>query len=182
MKKCVFVSVLAALLAFSCGDVNMKNITITNSSGFPVTFKFSASETTHSLGARETAVFEKAIYDEIGSYGSEPGKRVYLASEYSVTAEFKEYKSYPLKVNNTIDKPVTLSADDWMEDMDIPAGQTVSNDYPDDASHHERRVYTDKPNFTAIAIVDGNEFPAKTSYIFTVDGAQIKWCEVIISW
>jgi hypothetical protein len=151
MKKVVFCLALFALL-LSCEGNNWSDTVITNSSEFEVKFKFNhTSEFT--LPAGSTRTFETKAYQYLASYSD--AKRVsfkFESTDEGYTGEFITLPSRTLIVTNTLDKKVTLSADGWMDETEIPA----END-PD----FDIKIYTENPVFKA-TVVDGDYLAAVT--------------------
>jgi hypothetical protein len=145
MKKAVFCLALLALL-LSCEGNNWDDTVITNSSEFDVTFKFNHTDK-FVLPARGTKKFETKAYQYLASY--DPSKRVYFKFESTnedYTGEFLTLPSRTLIVTNNLSDKVKLSANGWMDETEIPAG----ND-----KDLEIKIYTAKPVFK-VTVVDGD--------------------------
>ena len=172
MKKLLFTLCIAFLLV-SCdiedqkpGIATIKN----NSVNFDVVYVFGYPPTeTKAITKNSINNFERPLYAYVKSY--EPSKRVSLKTEYpyknDATYTFSEKESYSVKVINKTGETVVLSADGWMDDIDLTA-------VPDEQSKSDWLIYTDKPNFTA---APANGFPADVIYNFENDvfRVTIRW-------
>jgi hypothetical protein len=157
MRRCfslLLPVVLAALTLAAC-DHDWKYIAITNESDYPVIFKFNNVEGEKSLLAGQSQTFDSYWTTELDYYA--PDKRVsysYTSDRDSVSGAFKNRPSWEIRVNNTLNIPVNLSADGWMEDMaNIPPSY-------DSDQNHAGVIFTDKPIFS----VSTGSFPATAQY------------------
>jgi hypothetical protein len=145
MKKVVFCLAVFALL-LSCEGNNWDDTVITNSSEFDVKFKFNhTGEFELSPGAKKS--FETKAYQYLASYDSP--KRVsfkFESTDEGYTGEFLTLSSRTLIVTNNLSDKVKLSADGWMDETEIPAGNDPDLDI---------KIYTENPVFKA-TVVDGD--------------------------
>jgi hypothetical protein len=171
MKKPIFAVFICTLFFTRCnieeqkpGISTVKNI----SANFDVSFKFK-DNVDHIIIKESEENYNRPLYDYILSY--EPSKRVLLNTKYphenDVIYTFSERQSYIVKVINTTAENITLSADGWMDNIDL-------SDVATEQSDSTWLIYTDKPDFKAAS---SSGYPAKASYIF--DGDIFK---IIISW
>ena len=145
-KNILFPAVLS--LFFSCGGNNWDNTVIANESDYTVTFKFNHTRE-YDLPAGGRQSFETKAYQYLESHS--PEKRVcfkYTSADAGYTGYFRELRSWELSVRNTLDEDA-LSADGWMDETEIPAGDDKTG-----------RIFTDKPVFTATT----KTYPAVTSW------------------
>jgi hypothetical protein len=155
MKKifCLF-GILGALF-ISCDVDHWADSIITNDSEFHIIFKFNDTDGTY-LESGESAVFKTMVYQHIEYYW--PDKRVYFtyeAANSGYIGQFNTRQSWFVKVNNTTGGKVTLSADDWMDEMaDIADGD-------DDDENHNGIIYTNSPTFS---VLTESGFPASAKY------------------
>jgi hypothetical protein len=145
---------LAVLMLAGCEN-DWEYIAITNESDYPVTFKFNNVEGEKSLPAGQSQTFDSYWTTELDYYA--PDKRVsysYTSDHNSVSGTFRNRSSWAMQINNTLDIPVNLSADGWMDDMEnIPAGGG-------NGQYHTSVIFTDKPVFSVVT----NSFPATAQY------------------
>lgn len=136
-KAIVFV---VALAVSACIEHEWNDSVIMNTSAFPVSCKFSNTETLE-IPAGESVAFETAAYQRLEQYA--PEKRVafaYTADDNGYTGTFTVRPSWAVTVRNTLTEPATLTADGWMDELEIPAtggGDPV-----------ETLVYTAEPVFS----------------------------------
>ena len=144
------------LLLLSCELNNWADTIIKNISDFPVTFKFNNTEEL-SISAGKQTTFPTKAYQRLEAYT--PDKRVYFtysATDDGYTGEFHTRQSWAVKVINSLGQTASLSADGWMDDIEnIPSGDNSDN------PNYQKKVYTEKPNFT---VVTSNDFPAAAVY------------------
>ena len=155
------VSLVVILGLFSsCALHNWDDSVITNNSKFPVVFKFFNTDEFTLNANGEPVSFKTEAYQHLEYYS--PDKRVYFtykATNEGYTGEFRDLPSWTVNVYNALDKKVTLEADGWMDKMeDISPGA--------DDDNHTGKIYTNKPNFSAII---ENGFPATANFTFTND-------------
>jgi len=163
MKKLLFVVSIVLVFA-SCGIIIGCDIeeqkpgvsTIKNTSAnFDVSYQFK-DEIERIIAKESEDSFERPLYDYIKLY--EPSKRVLLNTQYphknDVIYTFSERQSYAVKVINTTAENITLSADGWMEKINL-------SDISTEQSDPTWLVYTDKPNFNATS---SSGYPVNASY------------------
>jgi hypothetical protein len=140
-------AVLVALL-LSC-DVNRETAVINNSDR-KITFQWSRYDGNKiTLNPQESATSE---YLHTDLFDLQPEKRVSQErSENTITISV--LPSWEVRVNNTLEYPVTLTAEGWMEDMDDIQPGSVN-----DGSR--KIIYTDKPVFRAVS----GTFPCEARY------------------
>ena len=161
MKKIVSCFVFLFLL-LSCDNHNWDDTVITNSSAEEITFKFSNTGK-QLLAPGGTTTFPTNAYQHLESYS--PAKRVFFEYEPTndgYTGEFKQLDSMPVKVNNTLNKIVRLTADGWMDEMVIPANNSTQTG----------TIYTSSPVFKAV--VDVPDFFISTTWEINDDVMWVK--------
>ena len=161
MKKLFLISgiVFTALFVFSCNsngyDPDMA--VIINNSAYDVSYVF-GNGAGGTIDKGDTVTFERPMYVFLKSY--DPAKRVSLNEKYEAGNHriytFSDMQNYEVQVINGTDQKVTLSADDWMDPIDIEVAGGVQSD-------SSWLIYTDKPVFTATA---ANGFPVEVVYNF----------------
>jgi len=171
MKKWLFLAILACWLILGCDIEEQKPgiSTIKNTSAnFDVVYKFK-DNIEHTIVKQSEQSCAQPRYDYINSY--EPSKRILLNTQYphknDVIYTFRERQSYAVKAKNTLGENVTISADGWMDDINLTSVST-------EQSASTWLIYTDKPNFRAIS---SSGYKAKVSYNF--DGSTFF---IVITW
>jgi hypothetical protein len=153
MKRFFYIFGVLSVLFSSCTANNWAPSVITNNSA--VSFKFNHTGEKQ-LAAGGSTEFETKAYQQLEYYS--PDKRVYFtyqADDAGYTGQFKNRKSWPVKVHNAIGEEATLSAGGWMDEMaNIVAGNT-------DDANHTGRIYTANPKFE---VVTESGFPAIAQY------------------
>jgi len=171
MRKLIFAVFICGLLFIGCNIEEQKPgvSTVKNTSvNFDVVYQFK-DDIDHIITKASEESFERPLYDYIKLY--EPSKRVLLNTQYpyknDVIFTFSERQSYIVRVINTTAENITLSADGWMENIDL-------TDVSAEQSDSTWLIYTDKPDFKAASL---SGYPAKASYNF--DGNIFK---IVIGW
>ena len=163
MKK-IFLCFILLPLIFSCGLNKWDDTVITNNSDETVTFKFSNSDKIELLPGKNHSFPTKA-HQYLESYS--PEKMVYFdytSTNDGYTGEFKQRKSWTVKISNTFEHQATLTADGWMKKTTIPGNESK-----------EEQIYTDTPDFKVTLSSDSSPVVA----VYKKDGddflVTIKW-------
>jgi len=138
MRKSVFLVMSAIVFLLASCDLFGGNITIYNSSSYPVTFEFSrGNRDIHSLSSGRTGTFSAstAFLERFSSEG-----RVSYRMSDRYTGEFFDTVPYLLEIRNTLSILVTVSERNGFMDM----GEIIVNP-------HEvltaGSIYTSRPGF-----------------------------------
>jgi hypothetical protein len=137
MKSFLFLLAFCSLF-FSCYD-NDPDVVITNrSAAVTVVFKYSVTpEITLAPGQYTTLKLSEC---GTGTPVYSPDKKVSFSRfKEEGSGTFKDRPSYTFEAKNYTTETVTLSADGWMDDLTISAGENKTG-----------LLYTSRPNFTAV--------------------------------
>jgi hypothetical protein len=151
MKRYFSLLPLAALAALllSC-DTNRETAVINNSDR-KITFQWSRYDGNKITLNPQESVTSEYLHTDL--FNLQPEKRVlqnYSQNEITVS----NLPSWEVRVNNTLEYPITLTADGWMDDIkDIQPG------YADD-DNHKGEIFTNNPTFNVFV----DSFPATAEY------------------
>ena len=163
MKKfavLVCVLSLAFILFSSCDEYGAHDNVIYNDSSYDVSFKLKETDT-YTIKSKTTLAVKNQIGAVVDSFESSVPKRVEYIQIETREGKFVDLVPMPIKVNNTLFFPVTLSAAGYLgtEPMsDIQSG------FIDDANH-TNTIYSLNPVFQ----VSAQSFPAVADFQI-VDG------------
>jgi len=171
MKKMFLALIVISFISCDIKEQEPGIATIVNeSSNFDVEYIFAhLPKETKIIKKNSTYSLERPLSAYIKSY--EPSKRVSLKVNYPHENDglytFSERNSYAVIVINSTGQSVVLSADGWMDDINL-SSNIIEQTNP------SWLIYTNKPNFSAIP---ANGFPADVVYNF--DEGVFK---VIVRW
>jgi hypothetical protein len=152
MKKLIFTIILAFLLVF-CKMPS--DTTVVNNSSRTVSFLYSHTDkNTKTLNPNASISAEYFLSSIIIL---QPEKRVKQDRElYSSIITISDLPSWEIHVENKTDNLITLTANGWMDEMNVPVGDFV------DLSEQKGIIYTNKPQFS----VTSNTFPYDVQWQF----------------
>ena len=138
MKKLVLAVFVIGFGFFSC-SLN-PDTTVINDSSFSIVFRYSKNDTVSKTLPPKTSMSSKYFFS--GIIIQEPEKRV-TQNRSGGAITVQDLHSWEVRVKNESSNAVTLSAGDWMENIDIPP----NGDFADDSAP-TGLVYTKTPVFT----------------------------------
>jgi hypothetical protein len=149
MKKLVFILAIS-FIVFSC-DTSRETVVINNSDRL-ITFQWSRYDSNKITLNPQGSVTSEYLHTDL--FDLQPEKRV-LQERSQNTITVSNLPSWEVRVNNTLEYPISLTAEGWMDDMmDIQPG------YADD-DNHKGIIYTKDPVFEITA---SNNSPVEAKY------------------
>jgi len=143
VKKFFIVALVIGFGFFSC-TLN-PDTTVINHSSFPITFRYSFYDSDKkTLGIGDSVTLNHFFTDLIIL---SPVKRVTQKRDSGVIT-VSDLPALPVHVLNNSTDSVTLSADEWMDDIPVSGSENIHND--------THKVYTDTPTFTVTPALASN--------------------------
>jgi hypothetical protein len=154
-KNWALLSVLAVFLLSSCNLIP-PDTTVINNSSYNVSFQYSHEDKKIETINPNTSTSTK--YFHISIIILQPEKRVKQDRDSNIIT-ILNLPSWEVHVKNKTENPITLTADGWMDELIVPAGDFT------DLPSQRGIIYTDKPQFSVVS----NTFPYNIQWQFIND-------------